>query len=78
MLVESTRFSVCSRGISGLRSVFIFLRLFKLAHIYIQVCTLHNGVSKESSSVFLIENRFRVKLRILSPEIGKQGLRVGG
>ena len=34
------------------------------------------GVSKESMSKFLIENRFHVKLRILSPENCKQGLRV--
>ena len=34
------------------------------------------GVSKESISKFLIGNRFRVKLRILSPENCKQSLRV--
>ena len=34
------------------------------------------GVSKESISKFLIGNRFHVKLRILSPENGKQSLRV--
>jgi len=41
--VKSTRSSVRIRGISWLRSAFIFLRWFKLAHIYIQICTLHNG-----------------------------------
>ena len=34
------------------------------------------GVSKESISKFLIGNRFHVNLRILSPENGKQSLRV--
>jgi len=34
------------------------------------------GVSKETISKLLIENRFHVKLRILSPEICKQSLRV--
>jgi len=34
------------------------------------------GVSKESISKCLIENRFHVKLRILSPENCKQSLRV--
>ena len=34
------------------------------------------GVSKESISKFLIENRFHVKLRILSPENCKQSLQV--
>jgi len=40
---ESTRFSVCFRGISRLCYAFIFSRWFKLAHIYIQVRALHNG-----------------------------------
>ena len=40
--VESTRFSVCFRGIGGLRPAFIFLRWFKLTHIYTQVCALHD------------------------------------
>ena len=34
------------------------------------------GVSKQSISKFLIGNRFRVKLRILSPENCKQSLQV--
>ena len=34
------------------------------------------GVSKESINKFLIENRFHLKLRILSPENCKQSLRV--
>jgi len=34
------------------------------------------GVNKESISKFLIENRFHVKLRILSPENRKQSLQV--
>jgi len=34
------------------------------------------GVSKESINKFLIENRFHLKLRILSPENCKQSLQV--
>jgi len=41
--LKSTSVSVCFRGISRVPSAFVFLRWFKLAHISIQVCTLHDG-----------------------------------
>jgi len=52
--LKKTRFSVCFRGISRLRSAFIFLQWFKLAHIYIQVSSLFSmmGVRKESINKF--------------------------
>ena len=37
--LKSTSVSVCFRGIGRLTSAFVFLRLFKLARISIQVCT---------------------------------------
>jgi len=39
--IRSYMFSVTFPGISQLESPFIFLRWFKLAHIWIQVTTLH-------------------------------------
>ena len=42
--LKALMFDVCFRGISRLPSAFVFLRWFKLAHISIQVCTLHDTV----------------------------------
>jgi len=39
--MKSSTFSVGWRGISRLGSAFMFLRWFKLAHICIQVTSLH-------------------------------------
>jgi len=43
-------------------SVFTCLRWFKLAHVSIQLTTLHNGASRETISTLLIGNRFHVKI----------------
>jgi len=41
--VKRSRFAVRFRGISRLRSAFIFLRWFKLAYICVQISALHKG-----------------------------------
>ena len=59
----------------GPGSAYIFLRWFKLAHICIQVSTLHDGC-KQGIDQKIIGNRFHVNVRILSPENCKQSSRV--
>ena len=66
---ESSRLSAGFRGISQLGYAFIFLRCFKLAHICIQVTSLHNWNKQEINRKFLIGNRFHATLRIVSPYI---------
>jgi len=56
----------CFRGISRLGSAFIFLWWFKLAHICIQVTSLHKWKKQGINHKFLIGNRFHVTLRIVS------------
>jgi len=58
--------------ISRLRSVFIFLRCLKLAHVGIQVTTLHMWDKQRSYLQFLIGNPFHGTLRIVSPWIRKE------
>ena len=68
--LKSTRVSICFREISRLRSAFTFLRWFKLAHIHIQVSTLHDGckqaidqqISAKISKKNLLIDRFRTKI----------------
>ena len=40
--LKSTSVSACFRGLSRLPAAFVLLRWFKLAHIFIQVCTFHD------------------------------------
>ena len=61
-----TRFSVGFPEISRLCSAFIFLRWFKLAHIYIQVSTTHNG--GEQGIVQQIFNRKSISRKIAHPQ----------
>jgi len=65
---KRSRFSVFRR-IGRLGSAFIFLRWFKLADICIQVTSLHRWNKQGINRNFLIGNRFRVILRIISPYI---------
>jgi len=60
------------RGISRLGSAFIFLQWFKLAHICIQVTSLHKWKKQGINHKFLIGKRFHVTLRIVSPIICEQ------
>jgi len=69
--MKSSTFSVGWRGISRLGSAFMFLRWFKLAHICIQVTSLHKWKMQGISHKFLIGNPFHVTLRIVSPIICK-------
>ena len=67
--MKSSTFSTGFRGISQLGSAFIFLRWFKLAHICIQVTSLHKWKKQGINHKLLIGNRFHVTLRIVSPII---------
>ena len=67
--IKSSTFSIGFRGISQLGSAFIFLRWFKLAHICIQVTSLHKWKKQGINHKLLIGNRFHVTLRIVSPII---------
>jgi len=63
--------------LTAMCSAFIFLRQFKLAHIFIQVSTLYNGAKQGIDQIkFLLGNRFDVKLRILDPKTCKRLLQV--
>jgi len=70
--IKSSTFSIGFRRISRLGSAFIFLWWFKLAHICIQVTSLHEWKKQGIDHKFLIGNRFHVTLRIVSPVICKQ------
>ena len=56
---KCTGFSVCFRGISRLRSAFIFLRWLKLAHIYIHVRTLHSADKQGNDRQVLMNKDWR-------------------
>ena len=64
--IKSSTFSIGFRGISQLGSVFVFMRWFKLAHIFIQVTSLHKWRKQWINHKFLIANRFHVTLIIVS------------
>ena len=64
--LKSTNVSVCFRGISRLPSAFVFLRLFKLAHISIQVCTFHDGCKQGIEQQFF--NRKSISPKITHPQ----------
>jgi len=64
------RFAVSFQGIRRQGCVFFFRRWLKLAHIYIQVTSLHKGEKQANqSAVLFIRNRFQCTLRILRPKI---------
>ena len=67
--IKSTRFSVGFRGISRLGFAFIFMRLFKLKHICIQVTSLHRWNKQGTNRKLLTGNQFHVTLRIVSSYI---------
>ena len=67
--IRGYTFSTGFGGISRLGFSFIFLQWFKLAHICIQVTSLHKWKKQGINHKFLIGNRFRVTLRIVSPII---------
>jgi len=64
--IKSSTFSIGFRGINQLGSAFIFLRWFELAHICIQVTSLHKWRKQGINHKVLIGNRFHVTLRIVS------------
>jgi len=64
--LKSTSISVCFQGISRLPSAFVFLRWFKLAHIYIQVCTFHDGCKQGIDQQ--IFNRKSIPRKITHPQ----------
>jgi len=70
--IKSSRLSVGLRRISGLGFVFCYLQWYKLAHICIEVNSLHRWNKQEINRNFLTENQFHVTLRIVSPYICKQ------
>jgi len=61
--MKSSMFSIGFGGISQLGSAFIFLRWFKLAHICIQVTSLHKWKKQGINHKFLIGNQFHITLR---------------
>jgi len=76
VIIKSSKFAVSFRVNSRPESAFLFLRWFILARICIQVTSLHRGEGFESISNFSNSNRFHGALRIFSPKICKQWLRV--
>jgi len=64
---KSSTFFLGFRGISRLGSAFMFLQLFKLAHICIQVASLHRWHKQGINREFWIGKRFQVTLRIVKP-----------
>jgi len=64
--LKGTRISVCLQGISRLRSDFILFVMIKRAHIYIQVCTLHNGIKQGINQQ--IFNRKSISCKIMHPQ----------
>jgi len=64
--IKSFTFAASFRGISRLGAAFMFLPWFKLASIYLLVTSLNTAERFESTSKFLIWNRFHVAPRIYS------------
>jgi len=75
-ILKSTSVSVCFRGISRLPSAFVFLRWFKLAHISIQVCTLHDGCKQGIYQQ--IFNRKSISRKITHPQSWKLQAKLTG
>ena len=71
-----TSVSVCFRGISRLPSAFVFLRWFKLARIFIQVCTFHDGCKQGIDQQIFNSKSISGKITHLQSENCKQSLRV--
>jgi len=67
--LKSSSVSVCFQGISQLPSAFVFLWWFKLAHIYIQVCTFHDGCKQGIDQQ--IFNRKSLSRKITHPQYWK-------
>jgi len=74
--LKSTSVSVCFRGISRLPSAFVFLRWFKLAHIFIQVCTFYDGCKQGIDQ--LIFNRKSISRKITHPQSWKLQAKLTG
>ena len=74
--LKSTSVSVCFRGISRLPSAFVFLRLFKLAHISIQACTFHDGCKQGIDQQ--IFNRKSIWRKITHPQSWKLQAKLTG
>jgi len=74
--LKSTSVSVCFRGISRLPSAFVFLRWFKLAHIFIQVCTFHDGCKQGVDQQ--IFNRKSISRKITHPQSWKLQAKLTG
>jgi len=64
--VKSSRFTVSFQGTSRLRSAFIYLRWFKVSHIYVQVSTPHNGCKQGIDQQ--IVNRKSISCEITHPQ----------
>jgi len=69
---KSSRFSIGFREIIQLGSANICLRWFKLAHICIQVTSLHRWKKQQINRKVFLGNWFHVTLRIVSPITCKQ------
>jgi len=66
-MMEVERFSVNFRWNQPIVFCFHFFRWFKLAHIYNQIRSLHNGGNQGIDEHNFKGNRFHVKLRIFRP-----------
>ena len=64
--LKSTSVSVCFQRIRWLPSAFVFLRWLKLAHIFIQVCTFHDGCKQGIDQQ--IFNRKSISRKITHPQ----------